>query len=142
MNQQAIVCVLLSVLVLLDGATAHSFLTGPTRDHPDACANKVNKEGRRWHTCDGPCDPKGLIQKDPGYTPRASYQRGESVVLSYARNNHAAAGFVRFTLVPRDQSMSKEAHDAGAFHYSCWGANEITATEEQKADNADGYSMV
>lgn len=91
--------------------------------------------------CPGPCgedrvEMNGGVFFNPNATP-TMYRRGDKVMMKWTRNNHQS-GFVRFTLVPKQYRMSKEAHDEFAFHYACWeagerycGPDEFCSTDEE-----------
>lgn len=126
----------LLLLGLVATAAAHSVLTRPIPDSPSQCRVGYHM------SCEGPCDMAGKIQTEDHYEATATYARGERVEFAYARNNHANAGFVRLSLVPRHLAMDKEEHDNRAFHYSCWGATTKQATKEMMVKDDQGYSIV
>lgn len=63
------------------------------------------------------------------------------LVCRGSRNNHGPGGFVRHAFVTPDQMMDKKAHEAGAFHYSCWGAGTKVATKEESTRDEWQYSI-
>lgn len=78
---------------------------------------------------------------DSPSNPAAKYRRGQRVKIKYQRNNHGPGGFVRHTLVPPNQMMSKAVHSRNAFHYSCFGARPERATASDRRRDRWGYSI-
>lgn len=73
--------------------------------------------------------------------PSATYRRGEKIRVKYVRNNHRSGGFVRLALVKPEDVMDKEAHERGAFHYSCWGAKVALATDDDQEEDEFGFNI-
>lgn len=115
--------------------------------------------------CPGPCpvevyvDDNGEVKKFPysaKYPPNNPveevFKRGQTVTVKYTRNNHGPGGFNRFALVryindskPEKSKdyMNKAIHTRNAFHYSCWGAKPVVATEAEATEEGEfGLSAV
>lgn len=69
--------------------------------------------------------------------PAATWERGSRVTVHYSKNNHVG-GFMRLTLVPLDEMMRTEAHEALAFHYSCW-SSELYYCDNKEQHRDCGY---
>lgn len=96
--------------------------------------------------CPGPCDLTAIEGRYANYyspdTPAAVYARGQRVQIKYQRNNHGPGGFVRHTLVPPSEMMSKAAHARNAFSYSCFGATPVRAGGSEIGEDKWGFSLV
>lgn len=73
--------------------------------------------------CSGPCpNPEYHLRYDmPKENPAATWERGQSVVIHYSKNNHEG-GFVRLALVPIDEMYNKTTHNFMSFFYACWSS--------------------
>lgn len=97
-------------------------------------------------TCEGPCDLRAIEGRYANYassdTPAATYKRGQTVRMKYARNNHPPGGFIRLTLVSPDKMMSKAEHKKNAFYYTCWGANPVAAAAGEMDKDQFGFGLI
>lgn len=94
--------------------------------------------------CPGPCDTRTFYDNadiDGPRMPAAIWRRGENVTIRYQRNNHGPGGFVRLSIVPIDQMLSKRVHERNAFHYSCWGGGFVAAKPEDIGRDKFGFSL-
>lgn len=109
----------------------HSFLTNPPADWTNAnrpecrVGGPDDIPGLTPLNCPGPCGT-GNVEANGGVffnpnSPSTTLRRGETVYMKWTRNNHQS-GFVRFTLVPKSDRMSKGIHDKFAFQFACWEA--------------------
>eukprot|EP00178_Gracilaria_changii_P000009 TRINITY_DN0_c1_g3_i1.p1 TRINITY_DN0_c1_g3~~TRINITY_DN0_c1_g3_i1.p1 ORF type:complete len:359 (+),score=66.40 TRINITY_DN0_c1_g3_i1:1689-2765(+) len=81
--------------------------------------------------CGGPCPDYKFRHDMRPENPVATWQRGSYQTIHYSKNNHEG-GFVRVALVPLDERMRVEAHDALAFHYGCWSTGQYYCDAKQK----------
>jgi hypothetical protein len=123
-------------LLLASTASSHSFLIEPTADwtnqqQPECRIGKP--DGPQFAhfdamNCPGPCGETGNIRNHAEFFSESQghtkLSRGQKLYMKWTKNNHQS-GFVRFTLVPKSQRMSKEIHENFAFHHACWEAGEI-----------------
>jgi len=142
---------------LFNAALSHSVMTYPEGITAESCAIGGEPQFGPPGTCEGPCDIR-LYTGDRAANPwsffyppskpapktkdEPEFKRGETITVKYTRNNHGPGGFNRFTLVrvnPGDTGpetakdyMNKAIHTRNAFHYSCWGANPVVATQAEK----------
>lgn len=112
---------LLCSFALLDRGEGHSYLLRPKGDfksnrHPH-CRMGGPPHAPNDH-CPGPCINETSWSYDTG-TYSNVYSRGQRVTMVWPRNNHRG-GFVRFSLVPSQLRMDKDAHNRLAFRYSCF----------------------
>ncbi|RKP19334.1 hypothetical protein ROZALSC1DRAFT_29060 [Rozella allomycis CSF55] len=106
--------ILVCLSFLISIVYGHSYLVTPL----SRTAQYYTKSGCRadaiWNdtSCFGPCDsPNPLPSTHPYYIPPATYQRGSSMVVEWARQNHTG-GFVRLSIVPQSSSNNRSAFDA------------------------------
>lgn len=131
-------------LSLFTPSTAHSTLGDPRPTVSRAC-RLGGSPLADFKTCPGPCDisiRRNQRNVTSPNNPAHVYSRGQVVSIKYQRNNHGPGGFLRLSLVPIDKMMSKEAHAANAFHYSCWGAVSVAADSREQLIDKQGYSLV
>jgi len=90
---------------------AHSYLTTPI-----SRANQRQTEtGCRGPACLGPCE----VPLAQALTPAATASRGDSITLTWPRNNHAG-GFVRFAWAPTANSDDMTQFDNNAQVFTCF----------------------
>ncbi|CAN8071063.1 unnamed protein product [Agarophyton chilense] len=118
---------LASLLALANG---HSFLTVPM---PISTVETCRVGGNPgWLAfCGGPCPDFNFRYDMRPEHPAAEWQRGSEQTIHYSKNNHDG-GFVRLSLVPLDERMRREAHDALAFHYGCWSEGEFSCKRTEQ----------
>lgn len=125
--------------------SAHSTLGEPKPTTSNVCRLGGTSHGA-FMSCPGPCalhpsNYEELNGTSPA-NPARIYGRGQRISVKYHRNNHGPGGFVRLSLVPLSEMMSKTAHARNAFHYSCWGAEAVPAKSNQRGTDRQGYSLV
>jgi hypothetical protein len=87
--------------LLLDSASAHSYLVKPVSRVQSSQTDMSNSMG-----CPSP--GKGTV---------TSFEAGEKIDVKYWRNNHLG-GFIRWSIVPAGQE-TKANFDKNAFYYTC-----------------------
>lgn len=129
-------------MLLVGTAYGHSQMVVPQSTSPKVCRRGGDPNPTN---CFGPCDLRAVVGRyanfDNPENPAAVYRRGQEVTIKYQRNNHGPGGFVRLTLVPPHKMMDKEVHDRNAFHYSCFGANPIRASQSDIQSDKWGFSI-
>lgn len=112
---------------------AHSSMTVPTSlSYTTDC--RVGGPPHAMRNCPGPCPNVMLKAHGLGSSPQepaATYARGETVTLRWARNNHEG-GFVRWALVPVSQMGDAAAHARYAFKWGCWSSGRFTCNDRNR----------
>lgn len=116
-------------LVVAELTAAHSFLLEP------AAYNNTYDNGQNSDICTPfKCPPCPLYKPNNPKTgnhpdePAAIWQRGQTVTIRWARNNHHG-GFIRLALVPVEKMDDHNFHDRLAFYYGCWEQNKYKCDE-------------
>jgi len=113
-----------TVAALSGVATAHSSLTQPASMSFTTDCRVSRGPGPTARNCPGPCPNIMLKRHGVGSSssqPAATYRRGQTVRVRWARNNHEG-GFVRWALVPVGSMMDAKVHEQMAFRWGCWSA--------------------
>lgn len=119
---------------------SHSFLINPSadwtnKDRPECRIGAPDDiPGLQPMNCPGPCGT-GNVEANGGVffnpsAPSTLFRRGETVFMKWTRNNHQS-GFVRFTLVPKQDRMDNAMHDKFSFHYACWEAGKTNCAQQE-----------
>lgn len=148
MNRRGNIAIVFILTGLILQVQSHSFLTYPLPDwtNPNRPECRIggpdDVPGVPPMHCPGPCgtdkvEENGGVFFNPNSAATA-YRRGDKVVMKWTRNNHQS-GFVRFTLVPKQDRMAADVHNQYAFHYACWeagerhcGPDELCGTDEER----------
>lgn len=125
-------------LLVVSKVEGHSHLASPLPGRKLFCraGNGINRN------CYGPCPPNDSYGSPTDINAEnvaETWKRGEKRYVSWHKNNHGgngkgatgATGFTRLALVPVDQMMSKDAHQKGAFWYTCWGVGETRCPSKE-----------
>ena len=115
-------CAILA-FTLLASASAHSYLSVPEPISTVETCRVGGTPGFRAD-CPGPCPNYDIREDSAPEHPTRTYKRGERVEIRWTKNNHRD-GFMRLSMVPIDEMMSKDAHHRYAFYYGCWTDQEI-----------------
>lgn len=110
---------------IIERSEAHSFLLEPRGDYRTMRKPECRFGGPPHapnDTCVGPCIDRNSWQFYQGKRPE--YRRGQLVTISWARNNHRG-GFIRLSILPIADRMNYRAHEAMAFRYGCFAAEEV-----------------
>jgi len=138
------ICIILLCLLLatdqFGAAEAHSFMLKPKGDFKSY--NKAEcRLGGPLHapndTCPGPCIDTSSWQYDKNATA-TTYKRGDFVTMVWARNNHKG-GFVRFSLVPKNMRMSKQAHNRLTFRWACYNSDRHECHGSECGTDSEAY---
>jgi len=108
---QSCLVLLVLVAIALSGIDAHSYLTTPI----SRANQRQTQAGCRGPGCLGPCE----VSKVQALTPAAAIARGDTISVTWPRNNHAG-GFVRYAWATFDNSDDPTAFDSGAQLFTCF----------------------
>jgi len=110
-------------MVAVMEVSSHSYLTNPRprSDFSGGCrvGHPTNLEQFTFN-CPGPCENMGAIDN----SVTATWQRGQTVEVRWSKNNHRG-GFVRWTIVRKEDMMNRQSHADLAFAYSCWDSQQV-----------------
>jgi len=106
---------------------------------------KQTQAGCRGPACLGPCE----VTKVQALTPPASIARGDTIQITWPRNNHAG-GFVRYAWAPFDQSDDMAVFDSNEQLYTCFEIGSSCGPSDPTNPNGGddgaqlncGYSLV
>ncbi|OSX73612.1 hypothetical protein BU14_0333s0001 [Porphyra umbilicalis] len=127
------------------GVAAHSTVRVPLPMVDFECTS-----GQGPRPCDGlgdhacpivPQRPFPRLGEAPS-RPSATWRRGETVQVTWSRNNHPPVGFVRLALVPTPVGLSVAAHARYSFWWGCWGSGQVGCGDNKRLCDDDRSSKV
>lgn len=117
------------LLLFLRNASAHQSIVYPSPISFQLACRIDN------HTnCPGPCPNQKLRKDQNSSDPSTTVERGETIPIHIAKNNHVA-GLNRWTVVRVKDMFSHNAHRKGAFLWTCGDANITKCTTRNMERN-------